>query len=214
MPSVLAFTRPFSTPSRGAAAKRFPSPPQETGTLSPITHYWTATFVKLHKAAAWRGSVDPWRGVRGALLLSLSNLFVFLWVLLWLTRSALAQTWSTVDELFMLSSAHWFKIHGKKKKKELERGNAAASEKGLTNGDSAKDTLSFEHLFQSLMCLIWREESPAMIWGLGFSLQRQQEAASSDPLKCHGFNWLQRATNGKIKIKSTFCGQITFQLLF
>lgn len=26
--------------------------------------------------------------------------------------------------------------------------------KGLTNGDSAKDTLSFEHLFQSQMCLI------------------------------------------------------------
>lgn len=99
-----------------AAAKRFPSPPQETGTLSPITHYWTATFVKLHRAAAWRGGVDPWRGVRGTPSSS-SNLFVFLWVLLWLTRSALAQTWSTVDELFMLSSAHWFKIHGKKKKK-------------------------------------------------------------------------------------------------
>lgn len=53
-----------------------------------------------------------------------------------------------------------------------------------------------------------------MIWGLAFSLQRQQGAASSDPLKCHGFNWLQRGTNGKIKIKSTFCGLITFQLLF
>lgn len=72
--------------------------------------------------------------------------------------------------------------------------------KGLTNGDSAKDMLGVKHLVQSQMCLILREESPGIIQGLSFSPQLQHKAASSDPLKCHGFHWLQKSTIGKIML--------------
>lgn len=53
-----AFRQAFLPP-----AKRFPSPPLETGTLAPITRYWTAAFVERRKAAAWRGIDVSWRGL-------------------------------------------------------------------------------------------------------------------------------------------------------
>ena len=57
-----AFCQAFLPP-----AKRFPSLPLETRTLSPITHYWTAAFVELRKVAERQSSLHH----------ALSNLFVF-----------------------------------------------------------------------------------------------------------------------------------------
>lgn len=166
------------------------------GTHSPITHYWNATFVKLHKG---RRGGEAW--IPGAacvalppLLLSLSNLFIFLWVLLWLTRSALAQTWSTVDELFMLSSAHW--STGKKNwSEETLLPPKKVEQMAIQPRTRWVLSIYFNPKYEE------RKVQEVMIRGLGFSLQRQQKAASSDPLKCHGLNWLRRSTNDNIKIK-------------
>lgn len=99
-----AFRQAFLQP-----AKRFPAPPLETGTQ--ITHYWTTAFFGLRKAVVWKESDVSWRGL-SVTPFSVRKLFVFLRVLVWLTQSSLTHTWSTVDELFMLSSARWFKIWG------------------------------------------------------------------------------------------------------
>lgn len=67
-----AFHQAFLLP-----AKRFPSPPLEMGTLSPITHYWTAAFVKLRKATVWRWSDVSWRVTPLSITLWVICLFFF-----------------------------------------------------------------------------------------------------------------------------------------
>lgn len=67
-----AFGQTFLLP-----AKRVPSPPLETGPFLPITHYWTAAFIKLCKAAVWRGSDISGHGVSVTpLCVTLSEKFV------------------------------------------------------------------------------------------------------------------------------------------
>lgn len=144
-------------------AKRVPSPPLETGTRSPITHYWTAAFVKLRKAAAWRGSDVSWRGVSVTpLCVTLSEKFVCF-----------------PSSIFVINPER-FNPHLKYSRwiihvvispliQDLRRMC------GVTNGGEEEGKSLgkrwvrlharwvWKHLFQFQMCLIWGEKSPGTI---------------------------------------------------